>query len=164
MAFCKTSLVIDVSALLGLDLTLRDVRALLELGDSPIERVGEALASDIAAPCRTACPWCGCALPSSSRRPCATSSAMRGTPAGKARVNLHEAWYRLPIFYFSNTLRIFGPEDEVPIPSATDRLDYEMELGCVIGREGSDIADADALDYIAGFCIFNDFQRPRFAV
>ena len=33
-----------------------------------------------------------------------------------------------------------------------------MELGCVIGREGSDIAAADALDYIAGFCIFNDFS------
>ncbi len=71
---------------------------------------------------------------------------------------LHEAWYRLPVFYFSNSLRIFGPEDEAPFPSATDRLDYEMELGRVIGRDGSDIAAADALDCIAGFCIFNDFS------
>ena len=77
---------------------------------------------------------------------------------GRARETLHEAWYRLPIFYFSNTLRIFGPDDEVPFPAATERLDYEMELGCVIGREGSDIAAADGMDYIAGFCIFNDWS------
>ena len=77
---------------------------------------------------------------------------------GHGARTLHEAWYRLPVFYFSNTLRIFGPEDEVPFPSATERLDYELELACVIGREGSDIAAADALDYIAGFCILNDWS------
>ena len=46
----------------------------------------------------------------------------------------------------------------MPFPSATERLDYELELGCVIGREGRDVAAADALDYIAGFCIFNDWS------
>jgi fumarylacetoacetate (FAA) hydrolase len=150
-------LVIDVSALLGLDHCLRDVRALLELGDSPIERVRDALAGDIAAP--------GVPLPMVRlRAPVLQPPTVRdffsyeGHASGQGARTLHEAWYRLPIFYFSNTLRIFGPDDEVPIPSATDRLDYEMELGCVIGREGSDIAAADALDYIAGFCIFNDFS------
>ena len=84
--------------------------------------------------------------------------SFEGHASGQGARTLHEAWYRLPIFYFSNTLRIFGPEDVAPFPSATDRLDYELELGCVIGREGSDIAAADGLDYIAGFCIFNDFS------
>jgi 2-keto-4-pentenoate hydratase/2-oxohepta-3-ene-1,7-dioic acid hydratase in catechol pathway len=46
----------------------------------------------------------------------------------------------------------------VPIPSASDRLDYELELGCVIGREGSNVKAADALSYIAGFTIFNDWS------
>jgi 2-keto-4-pentenoate hydratase/2-oxohepta-3-ene-1,7-dioic acid hydratase in catechol pathway len=46
----------------------------------------------------------------------------------------------------------------VPYPSASARLDYELELGCVIGREGSDVAAADGLDYIAGFLIFNDWS------
>jgi fumarylacetoacetate (FAA) hydrolase len=64
----------------------------------------------------------------------------------------------MPIFYFSNTLRIFGPDDTVPMPSASDMLDYECELGCVIGREGSNVREADALDYIAGFCLFNDWS------
>ena len=77
--------------------------------------------------------------------------------AGGTR-QLSDAWYRLPIFYFSNPLRIFGPEDAVPYPSASDQLDYELELAAVIGREGSNVAEADAFSYIAGFTIFNDWS------
>jgi len=77
--------------------------------------------------------------------------------AGGTR-ELSEPWYRLPIFYFSNTLRIFGPDDQVPYPSASERLDYELELGVVIGREGSNVKEVDAFDYIAGFTIFNDWS------
>ena len=153
----RDNMVIDVTALLGEDQTLKDVRALLELGDAPIDRVRDALASDIAAP--------GLPLPMARlRAPVLQPPTVRdffsfeGHASGQGARKLHEAWYRLPVFYFSNTTRIFGPEDEVPFPSATNRLDYEMELGCVIGREGCDIAAADAMDYIAGFCIFNDFS------
>ncbi len=151
------NLVLDVTALLGADHTLIDVRALLEFGDSPLDRVRDALASDIAAP---AVPLPMVRL----RAPVLQPPTLRDFFSYEAHANgqgartLHEAWYRLPVFYFSNTLRIFGPEDDVPFPSATERLDYEMELGCVIGREGSDIAAADALDYIAGFCILNDWS------
>jgi len=77
--------------------------------------------------------------------------------AGGTR-QLSDAWYRLPIFYFSSPLRIFGPEDAVPYPSASDQLDYELEIGAVIGREGGNIAEADAFSYIAGFTIFNDWS------
>ena len=77
--------------------------------------------------------------------------------AGGTR-QLSDAWYRLPIFYFSNPLRIFGPEEAVPYPSASEQLDYELELGAVIGREGSNVAEADAFSYIAGFTIFNDWS------
>ena len=64
--------VVDVTALLGADQTLRDLRALLELGDSPLDHVQDALASNIAAPL---CRWTasGCARRCSSRRPYATS-------------------------------------------------------------------------------------------
>lgn len=153
----REDLVIDVTALLGADQTLRDVRALLELEGAPIDRVRDALESDIAAP--------GLPLPMVRlRAPVLQPPTVRDFfsyerhASGQGARTLHEAWYRLPVFYFSNTLRIFGPEDLVPFPSATDRLDFEMELGCVIGREGSDIAASDALDYIAGFCIFNDWS------
>ncbi len=149
--------VVDVTALIGADQTLRDLRALLEHGDSPLDRLQDALASNIAAP---TVPLDGVRL----RAPVLQPSTLRDFMSyedhatGHGARTLHEAWYRLPVFYFSNTLRIFGPEDEVPFPSATERLDYELELACVIGREGSDIAAVDALDYIAGFCILNDWS------
>ena len=77
--------------------------------------------------------------------------------AGGTR-QLSDAWYRLPIFYFSNPLCIFGPEDAIPYPSASEQLDYELELAAVIGREASNVAEADAFSYIAGFTIFNDWS------
>jgi fumarylacetoacetate (FAA) hydrolase len=77
--------------------------------------------------------------------------------AGGTR-QLSDTWYRLPVFYFSNPLCIFGPEDAVPYPSASEQLDYELELAAVIGREASNVAEADAFSYIAGFTIFNDWS------
>ncbi len=153
----REDLVIDVTALLGVEHSLCDVRALLELGDSPIDRLRNALASDIAAP---AVPLSMVRLRAPVLQPPTVRDffSYEGHASGQGSRTLHEAWYRLPVFYFSNTLRIFGHEDVVPFPSATDRLDFELELGCVIGREGSDIRSADALDYIAGFCIFNDWS------
>ena len=149
--------VIDVTALLGADTTLRDVRALLEFGDAPIDRVRDAMAGRVAAP---SVPLHRVRLRAPVLQPPTVRDffSFEGHASGQGKRTLHEAWYRLPVFYFSNTLCIYGPEDEVPYPSATDRLDYEMELGCVIGRGGSDIAAADGLDHIAGFCIFNDFS------
>ena len=49
----------------------------------------------------------------------------------------NEVWYRMPVFYFSNTLCIYGPDDTVPFPSTSDQYDYEMEIGAVIGKNGS---------------------------
>ena len=46
----------------------------------------------------------------------------------------------------------------MPYPSASEQLDYELELAAVIGREGSNVAEADAFAYIAGFTIFNDWS------
>lgn len=61
----------------------------------------------------------------------------------------------------SNPLRIFGLEDAVPYPSASEQLESELELAAVIGREASNVAEADAFSYIAGFTIFNDWSCRR---
>src|ERR687886_1102687 len=68
-----------------------------------------------------------------------------------------EVWSRLPIFYFSNPLRIMGPEEVVPFPAATQQLDYECELAAIVAREGSNVAEAEADPYLLGFTIFNDW-------
>ena len=164
----KDDQILDVSALLGLPRSLRDVQALLELGDSSLDRVREALTHDRATP---GLPLSGTRLRSPVLQPPTVRDFMiyeEHATAQGTRVR-EEAWYRMPVFYFSSPLRIFGPDDTVPHPSASDMLDYELEIGCVIGKEGSDVAEADALDYIAGFLIFNDWscrdtQRDESAV
>ena len=67
-------------------------------------------------------------------------------------------WYRMPVFYFSNPLVIYGPDEAVPYPAASEQLDYELEIGCVIGKSGRNVPASAAMEYIAGFCIFNDWS------
>jgi 2-keto-4-pentenoate hydratase/2-oxohepta-3-ene-1,7-dioic acid hydratase in catechol pathway len=146
--------VLDVATLLGERSGLRDVRALLELPNDPLTRLKAAAGSPE-----------GVLLTSVRlRAPILQPPTVRDfmvyeghASAGGTR-KLSDAWYRLPIFYFSNPLCIFGPDDAVPYPSASEQLDYELELAAVIGRQGSNIAEADAFSYIAGFTIFNDWS------
>lgn len=69
-----------------------------------------------------------------------------------------EEWYRFPVFYFSNHGAIFGPGEEIRAPRETRQLDFELEIGCVIGRPGRDIADDEASRHIAGYCVLNDWS------
>lgn len=80
----------------------------------------------------------------------ATARAQRGQ-------KMPEEWYRIPTFYFSNHGAIYGPDDDIPMPQ-TEALDYELELACVIGRQGRDIHPDDAWSYIAGYTIMNDWS------
>jgi fumarylacetoacetate (FAA) hydrolase len=68
------------------------------------------------------------------------------------------AWYDLPVFYFSNPSALVGHEGEVNAPAGSQELDFELELGIIIGRAGRDIAVERAWDHVAGFTILNDFS------
>jgi 2-keto-4-pentenoate hydratase/2-oxohepta-3-ene-1,7-dioic acid hydratase in catechol pathway len=67
-------------------------------------------------------------------------------------------WYEMPIFYFTNHQAIYGPEAPVRRPAGETRLDYELELACVLGRSGTNLTEAEAEDCIFGYTIFNDFS------
>ncbi|HEY6073594.1 MAG TPA: fumarylacetoacetate hydrolase family protein, partial [Anaerolineales bacterium] len=67
-------------------------------------------------------------------------------------------WYKFPVFYFSNAGNIFGPNDEIPCPSYTSELDYELEIAAVIGRGGRDVPAEAAVRHIFGFTVFNDWS------
>ena len=67
-------------------------------------------------------------------------------------------WYELPVFYFSNPAAIVGPFDDVAVPPGTQQLDFELEVAVVVGREGADLEPEEAEDYIAGFCVMNDWS------
>lgn len=80
------------------------------------------------------------------------------TARGKRGLEVPEEWYEFPTFYFSNHSAIFGPGQAVPAPVHTEELDFELEIACVIGRAGRDIAIEDAGGHIAGYCIMNDWS------
>jgi fumarylacetoacetate (FAA) hydrolase len=67
-------------------------------------------------------------------------------------------WYKFPIFYFTNPNNIFGPDDEIPYPSYTNEMDYELEVAAVIGKPGRDIRPGDAVQHIFGYTILNDWS------
>ena len=67
-------------------------------------------------------------------------------------------WYKAPVYYKGNHRTIIGPDEDLSWPLETTKLDYELELACVIGRKGRDISEWDAADYIAGYTIMNDFS------
>lgn len=67
-----------------------------------------------------------------------------------------EVMYELPISYCGNPLAFLGPDDELPWPGYTERLDYELELGIVIGRAGTNLTPEQAIDHVAGLTILND--------
>ena len=149
--------VVDVSALIGATQALPDVRALLELSDFPIDRVRDALANNGTAP---RVPLADVSLRSPILQPPTVRDFIvyEEHASSQGTRQPHEVWYRMPVFYFSNPLCIYGTDAQIPYPSASQQYDYELEIGCVIGREGSNVAAADALDYVAGFTIFNDWS------
>jgi fumarylacetoacetate (FAA) hydrolase len=71
-------------------------------------------------------------------------------------------WYEIPTFYFSNTSEIYGHDEPVPYPAGSNELDIELEIACVIGREGRDIPLEEAAGYIAGYTIMNDWSARDF--
>jgi fumarylacetoacetate (FAA) hydrolase len=79
------------------------------------------------------------------------------------------AWYEIPVFYFGHTGSVIGPDAPLAKPAWTEKLDFELEIACVIGKPGRDIAVADAADHIAGYTIMNDWgardvQRQEMSV
>ncbi len=80
-----------------------------------------------------------------------------------------EAWYRLPIFYFSNVSEIRGPDETVRSPVASKELDYELEVAALIDTPAIDLSPERAEEAIGGYTIFNDWsardlQREETAV
>ena len=64
-----------------------------------------------------------------------------------------------PIMFMKATTCICGPNDTVIIPSNSKKLDWEVELGIVIGTKGAYISEQNALDHVAGYCVVNDISE-----
>ena len=69
-----------------------------------------------------------------------------------------------PVIFMKATSAIVGPNDDVLQPRGSTKLDWEVELGLVIGKKASYVSEAEALDYVAGFCTINDVSERNFQI
>ena len=67
-----------------------------------------------------------------------------------------EEWFDVPAYYKGMPDTVIGPDAVIPWPRYTDRLDHELELAAVIGRDGTDITREHALEHVFGWTIWND--------
>jgi 2-keto-4-pentenoate hydratase/2-oxohepta-3-ene-1,7-dioic acid hydratase in catechol pathway len=67
-------------------------------------------------------------------------------------------WYEVPAYYKGMPDTVIGPNEEIPWPPYTQKLDHELELAAIIGHKGKDISKEQALDYVFGYTIWNDMS------
>jgi 2-keto-4-pentenoate hydratase/2-oxohepta-3-ene-1,7-dioic acid hydratase in catechol pathway len=67
-----------------------------------------------------------------------------------------------PVIFMKATSAVCGPDDAVEIPRGSEKTDWEVELGVVIGKPAKYVAEADALDHVAGYCVINDVSERAF--
>ena len=67
-----------------------------------------------------------------------------------------------PVLFMKATSAISGPNDDIVIPRGSEKTDWEVELGVVIGKTAKYVDVADALNYVAGYCVINDLSERAF--
>jgi 2-keto-4-pentenoate hydratase/2-oxohepta-3-ene-1,7-dioic acid hydratase in catechol pathway len=67
-----------------------------------------------------------------------------------------------PIIFMKANSAIIGPDDDVIIPRGSQKTDWEVELGIVIGRKAKYVSEDEALDYVAGYCVCHDVSERAF--
>jgi 2,4-didehydro-3-deoxy-L-rhamnonate hydrolase len=67
-----------------------------------------------------------------------------------------------PILFFKSTTALTGPNDNLVIPRTSVKTDWEVELGVVIGKKATYVDEKDAMDYVAGFVLHNDYSERAF--
>jgi len=67
-----------------------------------------------------------------------------------------------PIIFFKSTSAITGPNDGITIPRNSKKTDWEVELAVVVGKKASYVEEKKSMDYVAGFCLHNDYSEREF--
>jgi 2-keto-4-pentenoate hydratase/2-oxohepta-3-ene-1,7-dioic acid hydratase in catechol pathway len=77
---------------------------------------------------------------------------------GRLGIDVPSQFYEMPVYYKGNAASIVGHDELVPFPGYSQRLDYELELGFVVGRRGRNLTPDEARAHILGVTVFNDFS------
>ncbi len=142
-----------------------DMLALLELGDPALEAAREAIAhaethGEDDAPVRISYALDDVWLLAPIPRP----PSLRDFMVAEEHVRRSfkddppKEWWNIPVYYKGNCEEIYGPEDTVPWPAYTEKLDYELEMCAVIGAPGRNVSAERADDLILGYTIYNDWS------
>ena len=67
-----------------------------------------------------------------------------------------------PILFFKSTTALSGPFDDVVIPKGSTKTDWEVELAIVIGKKAQYVSEKEAYDYVAGYCLHNDYSEREY--
>ncbi len=67
-----------------------------------------------------------------------------------------------PIIFFKATSSVVGPNDDLVIPKNSTKTDWEVELAVVIGKKASYVEESEALQYVAGYCLHNDYSERAY--
>lgn len=67
-----------------------------------------------------------------------------------------------PIIFYKSTSALCGPTDNLMIPRKSEKTDWEVELAVVIGKRATYVEEKDALNYVAGYCVHNDYSEREF--
>lgn len=67
-----------------------------------------------------------------------------------------------PILFFKSTTALCGPNDHVMIPKGSTKTDWEVELAIVIGKKAQYVSEDEAYDYVAGYCLHNDYSEREY--
>jgi 2-keto-4-pentenoate hydratase/2-oxohepta-3-ene-1,7-dioic acid hydratase in catechol pathway len=67
-----------------------------------------------------------------------------------------------PVIFLKSTSALCGPNDDVIMPKNSKKTDWEVELAVVIGKRASYVEEAEAMDYVAGYCLHNDISEREF--
>ncbi|MBU2868425.1 fumarylacetoacetate hydrolase family protein [Pacificibacter marinus] len=69
-----------------------------------------------------------------------------------------------PVMFMKATSAICGPDDGIVIPRGSEKTDWEVELGVVIGKPAKHVSEVDALNHVAGYCVVNDLSERAFQI
>jgi 2-keto-4-pentenoate hydratase/2-oxohepta-3-ene-1,7-dioic acid hydratase in catechol pathway len=67
-----------------------------------------------------------------------------------------------PILFGKAVTSVSGPNDDIETPRGSDALDYEVEIAIIIGKQAKNVSEANALDHVAGYAVFNDVSERTF--
>jgi len=133
--------------------------AAIGLGEEFLEGVERAAAADVgdASLPLGGVRWLAAVDPPVMRDCLAFEEHLKNASARLGR-QVPDVFYEIPIYYKGNVGTLLGHEWEVPWPGYTQAMDYELELGFVVGKAGRDLVPEEALGHIFGVTIFNDFS------